>query len=122
MIKRRAFLSGLVGVILVHKLFEARLLAQENETVTIKWRVPREQVPIVRDDLSFQREIIPDKSTIEDDRGLPLVYILIGVVALRSLAKTILDIYKDARYGGVIVKKNEKGEIVIENDPRLGTG
>ncbi|MGK7932233.1 MAG: hypothetical protein AB4041_12475 [Microcystaceae cyanobacterium] len=122
MIKRRDFLSGLIGVILVHQLFNRKLLAQENETVTIHWRVPREQVPTVRDDLNFQGKIIPDESTREDDRGLPLIYILIGAVALGSLAKTLLDIYKDARYGGVIVQKNDKGEIVIENDPRLDKG
>lgn len=122
MIKRRYFLSGLVGVILAHQLFNVRLLAQENETVKIKWRVPREQVRGVEKDLNFQGEIIPDKSTIEDDRGLPLIYILIGGVALGSLAKTLLSIYKDARYGGIIVRKNEQGEIVIENDKRLDKG
>ena len=122
MIKRRDFLSGLVGVILAHQLLNRKLLAQESETVKIRWRVPREQVPMVRDDLNFQGEIIPDKSTIEDDRGLPLMYILIGGAVLGSLTKTLLNIYKDARYGGIIVRKNEQGEIIIENDQRLDRG
>ena len=76
MIKRRDFLGGLVGVILAHQLLNRKLLAQENETVEIKWRVPREQVRMVREDLNFQGQIIPDRSTIEDDRGVPLFYIL----------------------------------------------
>ncbi len=122
MIKRRDFLGGLVGVIITHELLNRNLLAQENETVKIKWRVPREQVRMVREDLNFQGQITPDRSTIDDDRGVPLIYILIGLVSLEPLAKTLLNFYKDARYGGIIVRKNEQGEIVIENDKRLDKG
>jgi hypothetical protein len=65
---------------------------------------------------------IPDKSTITDDRGLPLIYILIGAVALGQIATTLLEIYKDTKYGGVIVRKNKKGELLIENNANLERG
>jgi hypothetical protein len=43
-------------------------------------------------------------------------------VALGVLAKTLLDIYKDLKYGGIIIRRNKKGELLIENDPRLDHG
>jgi hypothetical protein len=84
--------------------------------------VPRKQVKTVREELNFEGKIIPDLSTVEDDRGLPLIYILIGAVTLTTLAKTLLEIYKDAKYGGVIVRRNEKGKLEVENDPALSSG
>lgn len=121
-IKRRNFPGGLAGGLVAHPVLSRAVWAQAEETVTIQWRVPREQVKTVRQDLDFQGEITPDESTIEDDRGLPLIYVFVGVAAVGALAKTLLDIYKDARYGGVIVSKNEQGKVVIENDPRLEKG
>lgn len=121
-LKRRKFLGGLMLGLLLSQLFNPTILAEEDESITIQWRVPREQVPTVRDNLEFQGEIIPDKSTIEDDRGLPLIYIFVGVVTLDSVAKTVLDIYKDAKYGGVIIRRDEKGELLIENNPSLDKG
>ena len=88
-LKRRRFLGSLIVGLLGIQLFNQIILAEEDESITIQWRVPREQVPTVRDNLNFQGEIVPDKSTIEDDRGLPLVYIFVGVVTLGSVAKTV---------------------------------
>ena len=42
-------------------------------------------------------------------------------VAVGYLAKTLLDVYRDVKYGGIIVR-SEKGKIRIENDPRLSSG
>ncbi len=121
-LKRRRFLGSLIVGLLESQLFNQIILAEEDESISIQWRVPREQVPMVRDNLNFQGEIVPDKSTIEDDRGLPLVYIFVGVVTLGSVAKTVLDIYKDAKYGGIIIRRDEKGELLIENNPSLDKG
>ena len=44
------------------------------------------------------------------------------MVTLGSVAKTVLDIYKDAKYGGVIIRRDEKGELLIENNPSLDRG
>ena len=122
-LNRKQFLRSLVIGFFGTQLFKQIALAQvDNELVNISWRVPREQVKTVQEDLNFEGEIIPDKSTIEDDRGLPLIYILIGAVTLSSLAQTLLDIYKDARYGGLILRRNEKGKLEVENDSAIDSG
>lgn len=121
-IKRRKFLVGLVLSLFFHRLSNQSVSAQESQSVNIQWRVPAEQVNTVREELNFEGQVIPDKSTITDDRGLPLIYILIGAVALGQIATTLLEIYKDTKYGGVIVRKNKKGELLIENNANLERG
>lgn len=118
-IKRRKFLVGLVLSLFFHRFSNQSVSAQESQSVNIQWRVPAEQVNTVREELNFEGQVIPDKSTITDDRGLPLIYILIGAVALGQIATTLLEIYKDTKYGGVIVRKNKKGELLIENNANL---
>ncbi len=108
-IKRRKFLVGLVLSLFFHRFSNQSVSAQESQSVNIQWRVPAEQVNTVREELNFEGQVIPDKSTITDDRGLPLIYILI-------------EIYKDTKYGGVIVRKNKKGELLIENNANLERG
>lgn len=120
---RRQFLGGLIIGFFGSQLFKQTILAQtEDELIDISWRVPREQVQTVRDELNFEGKITPDLTTIEDDRGLPLIYILIGLVTLSSLAKTLLDIYKEVEYGGVLIQRNNKGELEIQNNPALSSG
>jgi hypothetical protein len=121
-IKRRKFLVGLVLSLFFHRFSNESVSAQENQSVNIQWRVPAEQVNTVREELNFEGQVIPDKSTITDDRGLPLIYILIGAVALGQIATTLLEIYKDTKYGGVVVRKNKKGELLIENNANLERG
>ncbi|MFM6736093.1 MAG: hypothetical protein ACKPJT_11200 [Microcystis panniformis] len=121
-IKRRKFLVGLVLSLFFHRFSNQSVSAQESQSVNIQWRVPAEQVNTVREELNFEGQVIPDKSTITDDRGLPLIYILIGAVALGQIATTLLEIYKDTKYGGVIVRKNKKGELLIENNANLERG
>jgi len=121
-IKRRKFLVGLVLSLFFHRFLNQSVSAQESQSVNIQWRVPAEQVNTVREELNFEGQVIPDKSTITDDRGLPLIYILIGAVALGQIATTLLEIYKDTKYGGVIVRKNKKGELLIENNANLERG
>ena len=65
---RRIFFTGFILVILA-RLFPERLaVSQENDSVDIQWRVPREQVRTVEEELDFDGEITGDKSTIEDSK------------------------------------------------------
>ena len=54
---------------------EMSVRGQETDSVDIQWRVPREQVRTVEEELNFDGEITGDKSTIEDSKGLPLIYL-----------------------------------------------
>ena len=118
---RRVFLMGLSLMILTRLVPEKLVLGQETESITIRWRVPREQVKTVKEDLNFDGEITSDESTIEDSKGLPLIYIIAGAVAVSQLARTLLEVYRDVRYGGLVIH-NKDGEVLIDNDPRFSSG
>jgi hypothetical protein len=121
-VTRRNCLAGLILGLTVTQMPLGSLYAQETESVRINWSVPSEQLNDVREDLNFSGQVIPDETSREDDRGLPLIYILIGAVTLGQLAQTLLEVYKDSRYSGVVVRKNKKGELVIKNEPNLERG
>lgn len=118
---RRVVLTGFMALIFARLLPEMSVRGQETDSVNIQWRVPREQVRTVEEELDFDGEIIGDKSTIEDSKGLPLIYIFAGVVAVGQLARTLLEVYRDVRYGGLIVH-NKNGEVFIDNDRRFDSG
>jgi len=99
-VTRRNFLAGLILGLTITQVPLGSLYAQETELVKINWSVPTEQLSTVREDLSFNGQVIADKTSMQDDRGLPLVYILIGAVTLGQLAQTLLEVYKDSRYSG----------------------
>lgn len=118
---RRTVLTGFSAMIFAY-LFPFKLVqGQDTDSVDIQWRVPREQVRTIEDELNFDGEITGDKSTIEDSKGLPLIYILAGVVAVSQLARTLLEVYRDLRYGGLIVHSKD-GKVLIDNDPRFSSG
>ena len=119
---RRIFLTSFVLATIAPLFHKTLVWSQETQSVEIKWRVPREQVTNVTQGLEFDRnQIRPDLSTAEDTKGLPLVYIFVGTVVIGKLAKTLLDIYRDTKYGGIIAHCQDE-EIVIENDIRLSSG
>ena len=118
---RRIVLTGFMAMIFARLLPEKLVQGQETDSVDIQWRVPREQVQTVEEELDFDGEITGDQSNIEDSKGLPLIYIFAGVVAVSQLARTLLEVYRDVRYGGIVVH-SENGELLIDNDPRFSSG
>jgi hypothetical protein len=121
-IKRREFLGGLALAVFLSPFFSALVSAKQEQAVTIEWYVPNEQSVDIQENLEFKGEAIPDESTRENDRSPALIYILVGAVALGTLAETLLNIYKDWKYGGIIVSKDKKGKLLIKSDPRLDRG
>lgn len=119
-------LTGFLAMIFAY-LFPLKLVqGQDTNSVDIQWRVPREQVRTVEEELEFDGEITGDKSTVEDTnvedtKGLPLIYIFAGVVAVSQLARTLLEVYRDVRYGGIVVHSKD-GKVLIDNDPRFSSG
>jgi len=121
-VKRRKFLGGLALAILGTPLLSALVSARQEQTVAIEWYVPTEQSVDIQESLRFKGAVIPDESTKEDGRSPVLIYILVGAVALGTLAETLLKVYKDWKYGGIIVSKDKKGKLLIKGDPRLDSG
>ncbi len=118
---RRIVLTGFTAILFSSLFSKMVVFGQEADSVDIQWRVPREQVSTVKEELNFDGEISGDESTIEDTKGLPLIYIFVGVVAIAQLARTLLEVYRDVRYGGIVVH-NENGQVLIDNDPRFSSG
>lgn len=118
---RRIFLTGFMAMMFARLFPEMSVRGQEADSVDIQWRVPREQVRTVEEELNFEGEITGDKSTIEDSKGLPLIYIFAGVVAVSQLARTLLEVYRDLKYGGIVVHSKD-GKVLIDNDPRFSSG
>lgn len=121
-IKRREFLGGLALAVFLSPFFSALVSAKQEQAVTIKWYVPNEQSVDIQESLEFKGQAIPDESTREDDRSPALIYILVGAVALGTLAETLLNVYKDWKYGGIIVTKDKKGKLLIKSEPSLDRG
>lgn len=118
---RRILLVGFIALFFSRLFSNMVVLGQETDSVDIQWRVPREQVSTVKEGLNFDGKISGDESTIEDTKGLPLIYIFVGVVAVFELARTLLEVYRDVKYGGIVVHQ-ENGKVVIDNDPRFSSG
>ncbi len=117
---RRMILLGML-VFPFSRFLKLQVYGQETATTTIEWRIPREQVKTVTEQLTFTGEITGDPATVEDTKGLPLVYILVGAVALAELAKILLEVYRDIKYGGIVIR-SENGKIQIENKPEISSG
>jgi hypothetical protein len=123
---RRFILIGASSVLFARFSGIRKVLANNCKTEScnlssIEWHIPREQLKDVKVKLNFEGKVKSDPSSVKDTKGLPLIYILVGAVALAELAKTLLDIYRDVRFGGIIVKQ-ENGKIRIDNDRRLSSG
>ena len=54
--------------------------------------------------------------------GYHLFIFLLEYLPLGQIANTLLETYRDARYGGIIVRKDKGGKLLIENDSRLNSG
>jgi hypothetical protein len=119
---RRFFLMSFIGMVSVSLFPPLLVRSQESESISVEWRVPAKQVEIVREQLDFDGEITGDMSTVDEDRGLPLIYILVGTFALGQIAKALLEIYRDFKYSGVYVYKDKQGKLRIENNSELPPG
>jgi hypothetical protein len=49
------------------------------------------------------------------------LFIFAGTVAISTLAGALVAVYKDMRYGGIVVTARD-GKLNIENDVRLNSG
>ena len=92
----------------------------EAPAVHVRWRVPQAHVDSVREQLRFRGDLAGDQTSV-DSRGIPFFYILAGAVLVPYLADALIAVYRDVRYGGLLVQARG-GEIVIENDLRLPGG
>lgn len=117
---RRTVLGKFLILIIGSSVFSLSRLsaADESQNVHIEWRIPRENLVEAKEQLNFNGAVYPDLSTVTDGRGLPLIYILLGIVASKSLAEAIIEIRRSLKYGGTVVDVR-KDRVRIEHDPAL---
>ena len=92
--------------------------ARMSTPIKFSWELSRSFAKPVSERLGLSDKNITAAPNSETDRGLPIIVIIIGVVALIALVKEIINVYRDLKYGGLIVQ-DKGGELVIKNDPRL---
>ena len=76
----------------------------------------------IQKELNFEGSVTPDRATQVDGRSPALIYILAGIVSVDILIRTLLSVYKDVRYGGIIIRRGDGGRLVIANDKKLPGG
>lgn len=114
--------SNLAGRLFVASIlscipFSEQLDAQDR--VQIEWRVPRENVSVLREDLVFDGQITPDPATAQDTKGLPLIYVFVGLVALPDLVTGITNAVREVACGGAVIELDGEG-LSIRCEPALG--
>lgn len=101
----------------------ADVTAGDTPEVAIEWKIPGEGVDLARNDLHLtESHISADPTSVNDTKGLPLLYIVTGAFALPQLAKAIVDVYKDWKYGKVIITQDSAGKVLITHDPQSPGG
>jgi hypothetical protein len=121
-IQRRQFLKYLTISTILSILANRPALASGEKQVLIEWQVPAEQLILIRDSLDFKGKSIPVRQQKGGSRSPVLLYILVGTVGTAHLAETLLRMYKDWKYGGILITKGKNGSLQIESRPELDRG
>jgi hypothetical protein len=91
-------------------------------SATILWRAPSRQSLAIQRQLNFVGSVTADSSTQADARSPADIFLLNGTVSLEALTQTLLSAYKDIQYGGIVLRRGTRGELVISNDTTLPGG
>ena len=109
--------SDVCGDIRRSNVLNAQNSSTKSRQQKFQWRVPIAHFETVNQELVFDGEIKQEL----DAKGVPLLYVFVGVALLPYLAKAIIALVKDIIYGGVIV--DTRGETIkIYTDKSLPTG
>ena len=84
--------------------------------VSILWMAPARQSLLIQRDLRFKGTVTADTSTESDSRSPAEIFVLSGSVDLELLAKSLLIAYKDGRHGGILIRRDGNGGLLISND------
>jgi hypothetical protein len=118
--RRRDLLVGFVAVTGFVVTGSRRVEPAEGR-LRIRWHLPRDKVKVVRKSLRFDGDVIPDTESATDTKGLPFLYYVLGVVLIPYLADAVLEVYRDYKFGGLVVRVGDD-EVLIGNDPRIDGG
>lgn len=94
--------------------------AQAQAGVTaFEMRLPVALLPQLRRDPAYPGlKVVGDADTIDPTKGLPLIYIAVGALMLPDLARTLLALYRDYKYGGTVIEVKQ-GQLQISQSEKL---
>jgi hypothetical protein len=116
-IAKGLFTMWMANSISLFSCLGSKTAPSEREEIRIRWHVPRDEMPVIREKLYFEGEVKPDMDSASDTKGLPTMFLLVGVVLLRHLVDSIIALYRGVR-GGIVIKIKDD-EVIITNDSRL---
>jgi hypothetical protein len=82
-------------------------------------RVPTEGLSTAKRYLGSTESLEPDVGSGTDTRGAPLIFIITAVALVPQIAEAIVRVYRDYRYGGVIIGVGDNGVLNISTDQRI---
>ena len=123
---RRAVFGALLGLIWIAPrsgaLAAQHVLANEPDLseniVSFEWEIPQRYANRAARYLEVGEDRIVPAPDAEPVRGGPVVVLILAAVAVIMLARAIISIYRDVRYGGMIVQ-DVGGRLYIRHDRRL---
>lgn len=89
----------------------------EDQPKAFRWRVPKAHFETVKNELRFDGDVRHETNA----KGVPLVFIFVGIVLLPYLANAVLALRREIVYGGIVID-TRGSEIIINNDKRLDAG
>ena len=114
--QRRQCGKAIISLALLSSIFPVR--AQSEKEFKLTWTVPSNRVAIARASVNFKADQVRgDPASETDSKGLPLLYILIGVALLPEIAKGLVTVYKDWENGATIVDATGD-RLTITHDPQ----
>ena len=119
--ERRAFM--LIATVLMSRLPNGSCCwaADTEARVQFIWNVPSDRIDVAKEYLGGQLNEKVDETSIESERGLPLLLIISAVVLLPQLAEAVVRVYRGYEYGGVLITSEDQN-LRITTDRRLAPG
>lgn len=123
----KTWLSTTSGLAAVSAFFIASPLAlgpwraahAQASVTPFEMRLPVALLPPLRRDPAYAAfNVVGDPDSIDPTKGLPLVYIAAGALMLPDLARSLLALYRDYKYGGTVIEVRQ-GQLQITQSEKL---
>jgi hypothetical protein len=92
--------------------------ADQTPKTRVEWKIPAAGFAAAESYLGKPNSMQADPTSPKDTRGAPILLVITMVALLPQLANALISVYRNYRYGGVIISEDH-GELKITTDPRI---
>lgn len=118
LINRRTAITTMLSILLLR----AELTYSQSaslDSIEVQIIIPVVLLRTLQEDRSYsQLAVKGDATTVDPTRGLPLIYVAAGLMLLPELARSLVALYRDYKYGGTLIEVRN-GKFYITQDDRL---